>query len=187
MPDGPVAFANFMAACRKRNLIPFGMFARNTDLSWIADNSGSSDVLSAVGTIDGVNKTFYFVAPLPECLIFNGGLLMTEVIDYTRDETAGTVTFGIAPPAGAVIRAVVGSQSLGTGEARTTPTTTVPSGTINGVNNLFGVTASTVHLSLFLNGLKLREGTGYTFSGGLITMQPGYIPQIGDTLEAEIW
>jgi len=187
MPDGPIAWANFLAACRKPNLISFGMFSRNTDLSWIAANGGVSDSQAVVGTIDGVNKTFYITAPLPACWIFNGGLWMTEGVDYTRNESAGTITFGIAPPAGAVIRAVVSSQTIGTGEARTTPTTVTPSGTINGSNNQFGVAASTVHLSLFWNGLKLREGTGYTFSGGLITMQPGYIPQSGDVLEAEIW
>lgn len=187
MPDGPIAWANFEAACRKPNLIPFGMFARGTDLSWIAANSGVSEFLTVTGAIDGVNKTFYVISPLPEFWLFNGGLLMTEGIDYTRDEYAGTITFGLAPPPGAVIRAVVGVETIGTGEARTTPSTVTPSGVINGVNTLFGVTASTVHLSLFLNGLKLREGTGYTFSGGLITMQAGYIPQAGDVLEAEIW
>ena len=187
MPDGPIAWCNFMAACRKPNLIPFGMFLRGTDLSWIAANGGVAEFLTVTGVIDGVNPTFYVMNPLPPSWIFNGGLLMTEGVDYTRDEQAGTITFGIPPPAGAVIRAVVGTPNLGAGEARLTPTTYAPTGTINGTNANFGVPASTLHLTLFLNGLKLRQGTGYTFSGGLIVMQPGYIPQAGDVLEAEIW
>ena len=32
-------FKNFLAASRKRNMIPFGMFPADRDLSWIEDNS----------------------------------------------------------------------------------------------------------------------------------------------------
>ena len=187
MPDGPIAWANFEAASRKPNLIPFGMFSRGTDLSWIAANGGVSEFLSVTGSIDGVNKTFYVTTPLPECWIFNGGLLMTEGVDYSRNETAGTITFGIAPPAGAVIRAAAGLPTLGSGEGRRIPVVVVPTGTINGVNSLFGVSASTEAIILALNGLLLSPGTGFTFSGGLITMHPGYIPNPGDSLLAFIW
>lgn len=60
-----------------------------------------------------------------------------------------------------------------------------PSGTINGVNNTFTLTAAPTELILLLNGLTLTQGTDYTYTGYTITMIT--IPQTGDILRAYIY
>lgn len=69
----------------------------------------------------------------------------------------------------------------------------IPSGTINGINQIFklaNIPNPPASLSLFLSGKKLTQGIGYTLSGNAITMGAGYVPNpasggnIADTLEA---
>lgn len=67
------------------------------------------------------------------------------------------------------------------------PTTVTPTGTIDGANDTFTLTASPLHLNLYLNGILLSEGTAYTLAGSTITMLPGYIPLTGAILRAEVW
>ncbi len=62
-----------------------------------------------------------------------------------------------------------------------------PSGTINGVNTNFTLSAipsPAASLNLFLNGLLLRQGTAYTISDSSIVMTSGSIPSPGDILQA---
>lgn len=62
-------------------------------------------------------------------------------------------------------------------------------GTMNGVNDTFvlvGV-SDPQEVQVFWNGVMLAEGTGYTRSGGTLTMQTGYIPESGDDLFAYVW
>lgn len=65
--------------------------------------------------------------------------------------------------------------------------TVIPSGTMDGVNDTFTLATAPLHLTLFLNGICLAEGIGYTLAGGTITMLPGYIPQSDSILRAEVW
>lgn len=61
----------------------------------------------------------------------------------------------------------------------------VPTGNINGVNNIFtlGLTPSpSASVELFLNGLLLQQGTDYTLSGFTLTLSSP--PAIGDVLIA---
>ena len=62
-----------------------------------------------------------------------------------------------------------------------------PSGTINGVNALFTLSASpfpAASLQLFKNGLIQTASVDYTLAGSTITYLAGSIPQVGDTHKA---
>jgi hypothetical protein len=67
------------------------------------------------------------------------------------------------------------------------PDVEVPAGTINGVNANFVVSRAFTVIAVYLNGLKLKNTVGYTISGTTITFLTGYIPEVGDTVEVEIW
>lgn len=64
----------------------------------------------------------------------------------------------------------------------------VPSGTMNGVNTTFTLSTSSYRtVDLRWNGVSLLQGTAYTLLGATITMQAGYVPNAGDTLEAIVY
>lgn len=63
----------------------------------------------------------------------------------------------------------------------------MPSGAMNGVNTSFTLAAApspATSLSLYRNGLLLRQGVGYTLSGSTITFLDGSIPLANDILQA---
>jgi hypothetical protein len=62
-----------------------------------------------------------------------------------------------------------------------------PTGTINGVNTAFTLSAApspVESLTLFRNGMLLRLGVDFTVSDKTVVMAPGNAPAIGDRLEA---
>ena len=62
-----------------------------------------------------------------------------------------------------------------------------PAGAINGVNTAFKLTGEpspALSLSLFRNGVLLRNGTDYTLSGASVLFAPGSAPSTGDRLDA---
>ena len=61
-----------------------------------------------------------------------------------------------------------------------------PSGTINGVNNLFTLTQSpnpAASLALYRSGVKLRSVADYSISGNTVIFVSGHVPQTGDMLQ----
>ena len=55
-------------------------------------------------------------------------------------------------------------------------------GTVDGVNSIFtipGYPSNVFHVMIFLNGLLLTSGTGYTRANDTVTFLAGYIPQVG--------
>jgi hypothetical protein len=63
-----------------------------------------------------------------------------------------------------------------------------PSGTVNGSNATFTLANAptpATSLHLYLNGVRLRQGTDYTLSVATITYAAGSIPQTGDTHHAD--
>lgn len=66
------------------------------------------------------------------------------------------------------------------------PNAEVPSGTIDGVNTVFSLSAAPVSksLALFQNGIILVPAQDYTFANTIITFQSGTVPRPGDTLLA---
>ena len=70
------------------------------------------------------------------------------------------------------------------------PTRETPSGTINGVNNVFTLSEAPVSADLAMitvNGLIQVRGTSYSLTSTTITFETGYTPQTGDIIEAWIW
>lgn len=84
------------------------------------------------------------------------------------------------PPVGMI-------QTSGGGGDVGAPTNAVITGTINGANDTFTLPSTYLRVLLYRNGALLDENTAYTISGTIITFLPGYIPQTGDTLRAEVW
>jgi hypothetical protein len=59
----------------------------------------------------------------------------------------------------------------------------VPSGIINGLNQIFTVAntpSPTTSVEVYHNGILMEQGLDYTISGGTITFAPVSIPQVGD-------
>lgn len=79
-------YRNFLAASRKRNMIPFGMFRAEAtaDLAVIEDNS-SDIMLGVVGVQDGSNATFTTSDTVGKVYV-NGALLAPD-IDYSATST----------------------------------------------------------------------------------------------------
>jgi len=68
------------------------------------------------------------------------------------------------------------------------PVIETPEGVKNGTNPTFFLSRVPTYLaSVWLNGMVLEEGVGFTRSGKTITMQAGYIPSSGDSLRALVW
>jgi hypothetical protein len=63
----------------------------------------------------------------------------------------------------------------------------MPIGATNGINRVFtlaGTPVSAASLHVFRNGMLLKQGSGYTLSGSVITMDATETPQVGDILQA---
>jgi hypothetical protein len=63
----------------------------------------------------------------------------------------------------------------------------MPTGVINAINTTFTLNFSpspAASLTLFRNGLLMKQGTDYSLSGGVITFSLGSVPQTGDVLLA---
>src|SRR5690242_11655455 len=87
---------------------------------------------------------------------------------------SGAIT-GLLSPTGVTLAIGGGGASSLTTEAL--------AGTKNGVNADFTISIDATYCAIFLNGVRLKLGVGYARAGLNITMQPGYIPVSGDTLE----
>jgi hypothetical protein len=62
-----------------------------------------------------------------------------------------------------------------------------PAGTANGVNLVFALSqaaAPAMSLSLYRNGIELRQGVDYSLTNNTITFIPAAAPQVGDSLTA---
>lgn len=107
----------------------------------------------------------------------NGTDVVFEYLDITDPEFRsarqgaglGTASMFIAPtaPAGLTVHAVFG--------------------TIDGVNTVFTLDALPVAgliCLIFRNGVLQIQGTAYVIAGSQITFLPGYVPQVGDLLQA---
>lgn len=98
----------------------------------------------------------------------------------------GLVKFGIFPPEADL--SWIEDLAVNPPARFVHPTTlTGPMDGSNADFALSGVSGDIAQILLFWNGLALKRGLGFIYSNGIITMQPGYIPQPGDSLEAFVW
>lgn len=84
------------------------------------------------------------------------------------------------------LKGVVGAAASSSSGTSVTPKGEIPSGTVNGVNATFTLTATPLSGSLLLqvNGQVQLPTTAYALSGSTITFQAGFIPETGDLLYA---
>lgn len=138
------------------------------------------------GTVDGVNATFTLTsAPSPanSLQLYKDGLLQKEGAGNDFTLSGSTITFlaGNIPQTGDNLWAVYTT-------AAGPFTYEVPTGTVNGVNAVFTLSAapSGVSLQLYKDGMFQRAGSGfdYTLAGSTVTFEAGNLPQTGDNLFA---
>lgn len=185
----PTRFRNFTSATRKPFLIQFGLYqaGQQADLDVIEGISDAS--VPITGAQNGANPTFTIPYSPYEVQIFRRGLLMKPLLDYTfsgstitwlnpddlpNSDNDPTDTFQIFPVAG----------DYSTGVYYPTPYSVsgphIPAGTIDGVNDTFTLAVTPITLWVYLRGLWVGPGIGYTLVGSTLTMAAGYIPGAGD-------
>lgn len=157
----------------------------------ISATTFADDIVPA-GTIDGTNAVFTLPSnkvpnPAASLNLFLNGSRLTEGIGYDLGVDGITITYQPAyiPQVNdthiANYRYV--QQSSSPGQTPKFADDITPSGTIDGTNAVFTLPQAPNpqdSLDLFLNGLRLTEGIGYTLSGDTITYEPAYIPQVND-------
>ena len=141
------------------------------------------------GTMDGSNGTFALAsAPLPAASLqlYRNGLQQMSGIDFTL--SGATITFlnTSVPKSTDIVQAFY--RFPGTGQTATFSDAEVPSGTVDGTNLTFTVSAApdpVLSLKLFKNGMLLRQNGDYTLSGTTVTFASTQItPQVGDLIVA---
>lgn len=182
-------FQNFMAASRKPNMHAFRLMPQSDNLSWIEAYAPAPAYGTVNGTINGINDTFTLADYGGEIALFTNGILQIPTTDYSYTPGTGTIVFtaGSIPAPGALLTVLAWGTYDTTSAYGTPPRLEIPSGTMNGVNATFTVAHSPSTFLLYYNGQLLKEGTGYTRNGTIITMQSGYIPVSGDQLFAVYW
>jgi len=121
-----------------------------------------------------------------------GGIGSAELgILTTKGDLLGRSTVHARIPVGANGTVLTANSALTLGVGWAAPavaglTSQTPTGTVNGTNPTFTLSATPVILMLFTNGILQNAGAGndYTISGATITYLTGAIPQTGDVLRA---
>ncbi|MGI8962532.1 MAG: hypothetical protein ACR2IV_22805 [Bryobacteraceae bacterium] len=141
------------------------------------------------GVMDGANKTFTLAGapgPVASLQLYRNGLQQISGIDFTV--SGNTITFlnGNVPRTSDVVQAFY--RVPGTGQTSTFSDAEVPSGTVNGTNSTFTLSAApnpVLSLKLFKNGMLLAQNADYTLSGTTLTFSSVQAtPQGGDSMVA---
>lgn len=159
----------FDAANRKRNLHRFGLLGRGRSLNFIDDAPGAESPIELTGTKDGVNVVF--TAPNFAALYLNGRRLK-EGLDYTVTPSTtaiSQVTFTEAPLADDTIWGMVTdvASPYSSLRAESGKWEFVFTEIKDGVRVEFAlppIAALVGTIEVFRNGLRLRNGVGYTLS-----------------------
>jgi hypothetical protein len=139
------------------------------------------------GTIDGTNATFTLEqAPNPagSLQFFKNGSRLTLGVGYSLTGNTITYTTDYIPQPGDTHIAGSYVYLSGTPTTGSTAWSEVPSGTIDGTNDVFTLANAPNppgSLQFFKNGLRMTEGIGFTLLGTEITYEADYIPQPGDS------
>lgn len=133
------------------------------------------------GAIDGTNRDFT-LSQLPNTLamwVYLSGTYMTYGIDYTV--VGKVITFTFAPTTQPYVDYVTGSVNNPFGNI----TYQVPSGVIDGTNNIFTIAGPNRFIMLQQNQGLLQPGVGFTQSGNTLSLT--IAPSIGDVLLATLF
>jgi len=173
-----------------------GAVGNLTDCLHVDGNSGTCGVAVPAlfvdaeipsGAVNGSNVAFSLPNmpnPSNSVALSRNGLLLKQGLDYTLSSNSILFLTGAVPQTGDSLVASyrLGGSLPGVGfvDGET------PSGTINGVNNLFTLTQSpnpAASLALFRSGVRLRAVADYTISGNSVTFVSGHVPQTGDIVQ----
>ena len=173
-----------------------GLGSSVATLTTLVDNLNSAqssplfvDAETPTGTINGSNTVFnlsHTPSPVAALELYRNGVLQANGVDYTL--SGNTVTFGSnsVPQSGDLMEAYY--RIAGSGQAATFADNELPTGTIDGVNLTFALSAApnpTLSLKLYKNGVLLMQNSDYTLSGSAITfVNQSVTPQPGDSISA---
>lgn len=167
---------------------------------YVANNDAAANLtITVVGTNQvitcGAGKTVYvpLFTAVPCRLVFTTNVNTTSIIqcvvcNFDLDTIKpNNATLSASDLSNGVVG--VGAIVLASALTAATPNFVgeeIPAGAIDGVNNTFNLAFAPVagSLFLFLNGMKMIRGTAFTLAGNVITFLAGWIPQVGDSLEA---
>jgi uncharacterized protein YoxC len=148
-----------------------------------------ADGETPLGTMDGTNGIFTLAtapAPAASLQLYRNGLQQMSGIDFTLSGSTITFLNGNIPKTSDIIQAFY--RIPGTGQTSTFTDAEVPSGTVNGTNLTFTLTATpdpVLSLKLFKNGMLLKQNADYTISGATLTFTSAQVtPQAGDSILA---
>jgi hypothetical protein len=147
------------------------------------------DAETPAGTLDGANRTFRLSGvpfPAGSLVLYRNGILLKQGTGYTL--LNDTITFSAleTPRQSDLLIAWYRVDSGATLTINVADMET-PAGTINGVNNLFTLSAAPVpaaSLQLFRNGLLQKTGVDFNLAVNTITFLPVSTPRAGDILQA---
>lgn len=176
-----------LALNRPATILAFSAVTDEADAS--SGGSGSGTFVRQVpsGTVNGSNPTFtltFAPSPADSLQLFKDGLLQKEGAgnDFTLSGLTITFLAGNIPQTGDNLYAIYASSAG--------PFTyEVPTGTVNGVNLVFTLSAApnpANSLQLYKDGMFQTAGAGvdYTLATNTITFEAGNAPQTGDNLFA---
>lgn len=147
------------------------------------------DAESPSGIVDGANTQFTLSGlpnPASSLALYRNGLLQKVSQDYTIIGQTLTFASAATPQPGDTL---LGWYRLSGGgdTSLSFVDSDSPSGTLDGVNSQFTLSAAPnpgSSLAVFRNGLLQKIVQDYTFSGQTLTFVSGAVPQSGDTLLA---
>jgi len=155
-----------------------------------SSNVAYADSETPSGAVNGVNATFTLLnAPSPAASLelFRNGILMTPGSDFVLSGTTVTFYTWSVPQTGDTI---VASYRYATATAQPQAQyadAETPAGTTDGGNANFTLSyapSPAASLSLYRNGILMKQGSDYTASGNVVTFLPVNIPMPSDTLTA---
>jgi len=146
------------------------------------------DAEKPAGSIDGTNSTFTLAAapnPPGSLQLYLSGVEQTAGRDYSLSSNQLTFVPLATPQIGDLLVAFY--RVAGTGPGATFTDAETPTGSINGVNATFQVSAiptPALSLKLYDNGVLMSQNADYTLNGAFITFTAAAVPQPGDALIA---
>jgi hypothetical protein len=156
--------------------------------SGTTSSAAFADAETPSGTVDGSNTAFGLLntpTPVLSLALFRNGLAMQRNLDFTVTGAAINFQTWSVPQPGDILQAFY--RAPGTSSTASFADAESPSGTIDGVNRVFGLAntpSPATSLELFRNGLALQRNVDFTLSGATLTFQSTSVPQPGDALEA---
>ncbi|HEV3200787.1 MAG TPA: hypothetical protein VGZ73_22950 [Bryobacteraceae bacterium] len=148
-----------------------------------------ADAESPSGIVDGANAQFTLSGvpnPASSLSLYRNGLLQMAGQDYILNGQTLAFVSSATPQPGDTLLAWYRLSGGGDGTVSFVDSDS-PSGTLDGVNSQFTLSAApnpAPSLAVFRNGLLQKIGQDYTLNGPALTFASGALPQSGDTLLA---